>query len=219
MTVRLNEGMSKRKQISTPTCPSPRSRSLRARCSAPASLVALGTAAAALTLAACGGDDGDGAAAEPPDFNAALNGAPPKLAAIHEQENELLPGGPEAFDARLRELRGFPIVVNKWASWCGPCRAEFPYFQSQAAQKGKKVAFLGVNSNDGEDSASEFLSEFPVPYPSYLDPDMKIADELEGALAFPATAFYDSRGELVHVRNGPYSSGDELAADIERYAQ
>jgi cytochrome c biogenesis protein CcmG, thiol:disulfide interchange protein DsbE len=197
MTVRLNEGMSKRKYL----------------------LVGLSTAATALTLAACGSDDGDGAAAQAPDFDAALKGAPPELAAIHEQENELLPGGPEAFDARLRELRGLPIVVNKWASWCGPCRAEFPYFQSQAAEQGKKVAFLGVNSNDGEDSASEFLAEFPVPYPSYLDPDMKIADELEGALAFPATAFYDTRGELVHVRNGPYESSAALAADIERYAR
>jgi cytochrome c biogenesis protein CcmG, thiol:disulfide interchange protein DsbE len=197
MTVRLNEGMSKRKYL----------------------LVGLSTAAAALTLAACGSDDGDGAVAQAPDFDAALKGAPPELAAIHEQENELLPGGPEAFDARLRELRGLPIVVNKWASWCGPCRAEFPYFQSQAAEQGKKVAFLGVNSNDGEDSASEFLAEFPVPYPSYLDPDMKIADELEGALAFPATAFYDTRGELVHVRNGPYESSAALAADIERYAR
>jgi thiol-disulfide isomerase/thioredoxin len=182
-------------------------------------VVAVAAAVTALALAA-GGDDGEnGSALGTTDFDAALEGAPPELAAIHEQENELLPGGPEAFDARLRDLRGFPIVVNKWASWCGPCRAEFPYFQSQAAKQGKKVAFLGINSNDGEDSASDFLAEFPVPYPSYLDPDLKIADELEGALAFPATAFYDSSGELVYVRNGPYDSDAALAADIERYAR
>jgi cytochrome c biogenesis protein CcmG/thiol:disulfide interchange protein DsbE len=197
MAVRLNEGMSKRKHL----------------------LVALGTAAAALTLAACGDDDGGEAAAEPPDFEAALKGAPPKLAAIHEQGNELLPGGSEAFEARLRELRGYPVVVNKWASWCGPCRSEFPYFQSQAAKHGDKVAFLGIDSNDGEDSARDFLADFPVPYPSYIDPDQEIADQLEGALAFPATAFYDSDGELVHVRNGPYSSDEELGAEIERYAR
>jgi cytochrome c biogenesis protein CcmG, thiol:disulfide interchange protein DsbE len=182
-------------------------------------VVALAVAVTALALAAGGDDGNNGSALGTTDFNAALKGAPPELAAIHEQENELLPGGAEAFEARLRELRGFPIVVNKWASWCGPCRAEFPYFQSQATEQGKKVAFLGVNSNDGEDSASDFLTEFPVPYPSYLDPDQKIADELEGALAFPATAFYDSRGELVYVRNGPYDSNAALAADIERYAQ
>jgi cytochrome c biogenesis protein CcmG, thiol:disulfide interchange protein DsbE len=198
MTVRLNDGMSKHTHLLA---------------------AAIAAAVAAPVLAACGSDDGGGAAAEAPDFEAALKGAPPKLAEIHAQENELLPGGPEAYDARLRELRGFPIVVNKWASWCGPCRAEFPYFQSEAAKNGDEVAFLGINSNDGEDSAGEFLNEFPVPYPSYLDPDLKIADQLKGALAFPATAFYDRRGELTYVRNGPYDSADALAADIDRYAR
>ena len=202
MAVRLNEAMSKRKQtmrqVRKPTWQW--------------SLLVL----AAITLAACGSDEENGSRATP-DFAAALKGAPPKLAALHEQGNELLPGGTEAFDARLRKLRGYPVVVNKWASWCGPCRSEFAYFQSQAAEHGKKVAFLGVDSYDGEDSARDFLADFPVPYPSYLDPDQEIADQLEGALAFPATAFYDRDGELAYVRNGPYTSDDELAADIERY--
>ena len=196
MTVRLNGDMSKRKHL----------------------LAGL-AAAAMLTLASCGGDDGGGAAAQPPDFEAALKGAPPELAAIHEQENELLPGGTEAFEARLRELRGTPVVVNKWASWCGPCRAEFPYFQSQAARHGKDVAFLGVNSNDGEDSARDFLAEFPVPYPSYLDPKLEIAALIDAAVEFPATAFYDSNGKLAYVRRGGYDSNAALAADIERYAR
>jgi cytochrome c biogenesis protein CcmG/thiol:disulfide interchange protein DsbE len=197
MTVRLNGSMSKRKHL----------------------LSALTAAMAAAALTACGSDEENGPAVATPDFDAALKGAPAKLAQIHEQENELLPGGAEAFDARLRELDGYPVVVNKWASWCGPCRAEFPYFQSEAAKRGDEVAFLGVNSNDGEDSAAEFLSEFPVPYPSYLDPDLKIADQIEGALAFPATAFYDRRGELAYVRNGPYENAGDLAADIERFAR
>jgi cytochrome c biogenesis protein CcmG, thiol:disulfide interchange protein DsbE len=181
-------------------------------------LVTLLAATAALTLAACGdGDEGSASAA--PDYRAALEGAPPKLAAIHEQQNELLPGGVTAFEARLRELRGFPVVVNKWASWCGPCRAEFPYFQAEAAARGKRIAFLGIDSNDGEDSARDFLAEFPVPYPSFIDPEQKISDEIEPGLFTPATAFYDSKGELAYVRQGGYGSDDELAADIERYAR
>src|ERR687898_3033117 len=201
MTVRLNEYMSRRKQKTM--------RQIRKRIWRWSVLGVL-----AVALAACGSDD-RGSAEDAPDYDAALKGAPPKLAALHDQGGELLPGGTQAFDARLRELRGYPIVVNKWAWWCGPCRAEFPYFQSEAAKRGDEVAFLGVNSNDGEDSAAEFLTEFPVPYPSYLDSDLKIADAIQGALAFPATAFYDRRGELAYVRNGPYENAEELAADIE----
>jgi cytochrome c biogenesis protein CcmG/thiol:disulfide interchange protein DsbE len=195
MTVRLNEAMSKHKHLS----------------------LALLATAAALTFAACGSDDDGDSAAGASNFEAALKRAP--LAAIQDHENELLPGGTNAFETTLRELRGYPVVINKWASWCGPCRAEFPYFQSQAAQHGRKVAFLGVDSNDGEDSARDFLAEFPVPYPSYLDPDLSISDQIEGAVTFPATAFYDSKGELGYVRQGGYGSEDELAADIERYAR
>jgi cytochrome c biogenesis protein CcmG/thiol:disulfide interchange protein DsbE len=170
-----------------------------------------------LVLGACGGDDG--AASEAPDYEVALRDAPPRLAALYEQAGELLGGGPEAFEARLRELRGYPVVVNKWASWCGPCRAEFPYFQSQSARHGTEIAFLGVNSNDGEESAADFLAELPVPYPSFLDPKLEIAALFDAATEFPSTAFYDSGGRLVHVRRGTYASEEELAADIERYAR
>ena len=49
------------------------------------------------------------------------------------------------------------MVVNKWASWCGPCRAEFPFFQSQSVKRGKRIAFLGVDGNDNDADAAEFL--------------------------------------------------------------
>ena len=124
MAVRLNVAMSRRKQLA-------------------AALVA----AYALALGACGGGEEGGSTAAP-DFEASLKGAPPKLAALHDQQDELLPGGPEAFEGRLGELRGYPVVVNKWASWCGPCREEMPWFQRLSARLGKRIAFLGVNSND-----------------------------------------------------------------------
>jgi len=198
MTVRLNGHMSRNKHLTL-----------------------LVIAAVAALAAGCGGGDDEGAApaSEPADLETATQGAPPRLAALHDQANELLSGGTEAFEDRLEELRGFPVVVNKWASWCGPCRAEFPFFQSQAAQRAKRIAFVGVDSNDGEDSARDFLAEFPVPYPSYLDPKLEIAAVIDAAVEFPATAFYDSEGELAYVRRGGYADEDELAADIERYAR
>jgi cytochrome c biogenesis protein CcmG, thiol:disulfide interchange protein DsbE len=179
--------------------------------------IALVLVVCAASAAACGSDESAGS--QPPDYQSALRGAPSELAALHDQAGTLLDGGADAFEARLEELRGYPVVVNKWASWCAPCRSEFPYFQSQAAKRGTEVAFVGVNSNDGEETAARFLDELPVPYPSYFDPRLEVAATFDAPTEFPATAFYDSKGELVHVRRGTYASEEELAADIERYAR
>jgi cytochrome c biogenesis protein CcmG/thiol:disulfide interchange protein DsbE len=179
-------------------------------------------ALAALTLGACGGDDGAGnpeSAVSKEEATRPLEGAPPQLAAVREQANELLDGGTEALQARLAELKGTPVVVNKWASWCGPCRLEFPYFQSQAEKRGAQIAFLGVDSNDSEGAAETFLEELPLPYPSYLDPDQELAREIGAPVAFPATAFYDRSGELAYTHQGVYAEEQDLVADIERYAK
>jgi thiol-disulfide isomerase/thioredoxin len=173
-----------------------------------------------LAVAGCGnGDAGNpDSGLTPEEAQAPLEDAPPQLAAIRDQANELLGGGNDAFKQRLEELKGTPVVVNKWASWCGPCRLEFPFFQAPAEERGTEVAFLGIVTNDSEDAAATFLEELPLPYPSYLDPDSVIAREIK-SIAFPATAFYDRAGELVFTKQGQYEDEAALAADIERYAQ
>jgi cytochrome c biogenesis protein CcmG/thiol:disulfide interchange protein DsbE len=172
---------------------------------------------------ACGSEGEEGgsqtAAASDRAAERSLARAPKPLAALYEQRNELLSGGTAAFEERLRELRGFPIVVNKWASWCGPCRAEFPFFQSQAAKLGDEVAFVGIDFFDSNDAARTFLDANPVPYPSYLDPDKEIAASLDVEGETPATVFFNSKGEQVYAYRGGYASEQDLAADIERYAR
>jgi cytochrome c biogenesis protein CcmG, thiol:disulfide interchange protein DsbE len=148
-----------------------------------------------------------------------LQGASPQLAQIRAQGNQLLGGGKGAFDARLEQLRGTPVVVNKWASWCGPCRFEFPWFQSLGEKRGGEIAFLGVNSNDSDGAAKQFLSELPLPYPSYSDPDLDIAQDLGGPpQAFPTTTFYDRTGKQVYSHPGVYANEGDLIADVNRYA-
>ena len=177
--------------------------------------------AAALLVGACGvGDSGAGN----PDSElsldqatAPLEGAPPRLASIRDQANQILDGGLDAYRARIDQLRGFPIVVNNWGSWCGPCRLEFPYFQAVALKRADQVAFLGVDTDDSESSAASFLDKLPLPYPSYSDPDYDISDDLDVGRRLPATAFYNAAGDLVHTRIGVYTSEDQLAADIARY--
>jgi len=172
---------------------------------------------AALLVAGCGSsaDGGDGAH---PDYDRALAGSPAPLAALHAQANELLPGGVDAYEKRVAALAGYPVVANVWASWCGPCRFEFPVLQKLAARYGKRVAFVGIDSQDSADAAQTFLREEPVPYPSYSDPDEEIADSIGASLGLPDTAFYDRSGELVYLKQGPYAEDSELEADVRRYA-
>jgi cytochrome c biogenesis protein CcmG, thiol:disulfide interchange protein DsbE len=167
-------------------------------------------------LAACSSDEEPQSAAVQP---AKLEGAPAPLARLHSQANRLLDGGADAFATRLKQLRGYPVVVNKWASWCGPCRFEFPFFQKQATKRAGKVAFIGVDSNDNVGDAREFLRDFPVPFPSYKDPSLEVAAVFNAVQAFPSTAFYDSNGGLAYVHQGGYSSEAKLAEDIGRYAR
>jgi cytochrome c biogenesis protein CcmG, thiol:disulfide interchange protein DsbE len=186
------------------------------------SVLLVAICAAAVVYAFASGEDSVAPGAGNPesaasDYQAALADAPKPLADLYARGDALLEGGAAAFEARLAELRGYPVVVNKWASWCGPCRFEFPFFQSQAAARGAEVAFIGVDSDDSPDAARTFLEELPLPYPSFSDPGQEIA-RLFNAREFPSTAFYDADGELVYVRRGGYASEDELAADLDRYA-
>jgi cytochrome c biogenesis protein CcmG/thiol:disulfide interchange protein DsbE len=153
------------------------------------------------------------------EATAPLENASPKLTALREQANQILDGGLDAFRGRLRELQGIPVVVNKWASWCLPCRAEFPMLQRQAIAHEDDVAFVGLLSDDGPDSGSTFLGELPLPYPSYLDPDKEIANAYDAGREFPSTLFIGRDGKVAFTKYGPYTSEDDLAADIDRYAQ
>jgi cytochrome c biogenesis protein CcmG, thiol:disulfide interchange protein DsbE len=180
---------------------------------------AIGLALASIVSVAasgCGASEGD-LGGKHPDYAKALAGSPPPLAALHRQGDELLPGGLEAFEGRLASLKGYPAVVNVWASWCGPCRFEFPAFQRVSAAYGKRVAFVGVNNQDSDAHAEAFLEGAPVPYPSYIDPDKAILDEL-GGFGLPATAFYNRDGELTFLDQKPYVHAAELRAAVERYA-
>ena len=150
---------------------------------------------------------------------AAFKGSPPQLAALHAQANQLLGGGEKAFGARLAALRGhYPVVVNKWASWCGPCQSEFPVFQQAAVALGKKVAFIGVDGKDHNGSASAFLQKFPVTYPSYTDPNENIARSIQAGTYYPQTVFFDTNGKSQFVHAGPYLSASTLEKDVRFYA-
>jgi len=174
-------------------------------------------------LAACGGDGGVQRSQAPSAsaVRTAFRGSPASLTGLHAQADRLLSGGERAFAARLRSLRGRPVVVNKWASWCGPCQDEFPVFQQVAVADGRRVAFLGVDGQDATPAARSFLRRFPVTYPSYLDPRSAIANGpvLQAPQLFPQTVYYDASGRRVYDHAGPYQSAAALERDIRFYLQ
>ena len=172
-------------------------------------------------LTQAGGGSGDGASGGEA-FSLAgareqLAGAPAPLAALHAQSNEILEGGRDAFDERLRELRGHPVVINKWASWCGPCRAELPILQRISTERGREVAFVGVNARDKRPAAERFAASYPVPYPSYEDPSERIARAIGAPSNFPVTLFVDARGRTVFTHQGGYRTAADLEADIDEH--
>jgi len=168
-------------------------------------------AAACSVLGACGGESAGGG-------TEASGTAVAELRRIDPDASRLLGGGIETFRERIAAAKGRPVVVNQWASWCGPCRFEFPFLESQARKRRGTVAFLGVNSRDSSAEAAAFLRRQPTSFPHVEDPDAKVAREFRGGRSWPTTAFYDADGKLNYTRQGSYRDEAALARDIERYA-
>jgi thiol-disulfide isomerase/thioredoxin len=149
---------------------------------------------------------------------AQLAGSPPALQALHERAGQLL-GSEPAFAARIRALHGYPVVVNFWASWCGPCRSEFGLLANASARYGRRVAFLGADTDDSTSDARTFLTQHPVSYPSYQT-SISGMDWLvpQGLAGLPTTIYLNRKGKLVYAHIGQYDSQGTLDGDVHSYA-
>lgn len=178
--------------------------------------------AGVVAIAGCGGGDGDGSsgttqAAAPEIDQKTLDKLGPALATNLQEANQILDEGTEALDAKLADLRGTPVVVNQWASWCEPCRAEFPFFADSANVHQGEIAFVGIDMQDDRGAAETFIEEFPVSYPHVWDPNAEAIASLGGGLVSPTTVFINEKGDVEFVFQGAYASRDQLEADIEEH--
>jgi peroxiredoxin len=117
---------------------------------------------------------------------------------------------------RLSELRGQVVMINFWATWCGPCRQEMPLLE-QLHAKYEPLGFtlLGVNVEPDSAPAEQWLKRVPVTFPILFDRENKVS-ALYGVEAMPSTVLIDREGKVRHVHRG-YKAGDEsVYADLVR---
>ena len=114
-------------------------------------------------------------------------------------EAELLTGDGEL---ALEDLRGKPVVINVWASWCVPCKDEAPMLSEANARYGDQVTFVGVDIRDARSSALEFVERYDLDYLHVRDEDLAIYDDF-GLTGQPETFFLDENGVILEHVPGP----------------
>jgi len=115
----------------------------------------------------------------------------------------------------LAALSGRPVLVNLWASWCGPCREEMPILQAAHERYGDQVQFLGVDSKDTTEAGAAFLGDIGVTYPQVVDPEGELLNHL-GVPGLPVTVLLDEQGRIAatHIGQLDPESIEELLANV-----
>jgi cytochrome c biogenesis protein CcmG, thiol:disulfide interchange protein DsbE len=105
---------------------------------------------------------------------------------------------------RLADLRGYPVVLNFWASWCSPCRREAPLLASAAEARSGQMVFIGVDVHDLTSDARRFLRAHHVPYVA-VDSKNSITERF-GLIGLPETFYVDRRGRIEDATRGELSA-------------
>lgn len=192
------------------TAAQPTTATRRALFVATAVLLAGGIAIGVLT--GLGGDGGVAAVFEADD--AAATGLGPVGPTPTTLPVGLLPPLGCGEEVDLAKYAGRPLLINFWATWCGPCMEEMPILRDAERRVSDQVTFLGINVQDAEPNALEFLAELDVTYDQARDPLAAYFTEV-GGFGMPTTLLVDPEGRIVYRHTGTIEAAqlDELLAD------
>ena len=140
-------------------------------------------------------------------------GGPPlqPSATIYDFNLPTVSGAPERI--HLQERIGSPLILNFWASWCGPCRLEAPNLKAADQQYGADgLVIIGINQDEPVGAAQGFIDEFDWQFPSVLDEGAEIARNYGVFGNLPVTVFVNPEGKVVNIHRGPLA-----AEQIEAY--
>lgn len=115
---------------------------------------------------------------------------------------------------QLNELRGQPVLVNFWATWCPACRGQMPYFQAAFEQKGQEVKFIAIDVGESSGTVRRYVDATGIGFTVALDRDRSVA-RAYNIRYFPTTFLVDEKGVIKHIRLGAFGSSDELMAMLE----
>lgn len=114
----------------------------------------------------------------------------------------------------LSALRGRPVMLNFWATWCTACRAEYPYLVQEYKQYGSQIAWYAVDEQQSTKTVMSYVQKFQVPFPILLDPQGLVGGDYN-VTGFPTTIFINKRGVIVAVQRGAFGSPAQIAHDIK----
>ncbi|MGB8646291.1 MAG: TlpA disulfide reductase family protein [Anaerolineae bacterium] len=115
---------------------------------------------------------------------------------------------------QLAQFRGKPVILNFWATWCGPCSAEMPNIEKVYQQHNGAVVFLAVDQGDNRDAVSGYADLYHLHFPILLDPHQQVGDRYR-VQALPTTVFIDSKGIIREVHIGGPMSTDYIEGQIK----
>lgn len=169
----------------------------------------LAATAVALVAAACGGTP-DRTTNEPTTTDRAATAD-----AARNPLPEIALTDFEGASTSLTDLTGTPLVVNFWASWCGPCVAEMPDLQAVHAAAGDRATFVGINTQDSPEAAAELADDTGVTYTLLRDPDGTAFRAFE-VIGMPSTFYVDAAGNIVERHTGLLTRA-ALVEDLDRH--